>query len=351
MTDISEQLRMDVEAAFNDSHPLRIAAGHTKAFLGEACSADTILDVTNHRGIINYQPGELIVTVRAGTPLSELQNALAEKGQMLTFEPPHFGIDATIGGAIAAGLSGPSRAYVGAARDFVLGCRIINGRGQILQFGGEVMKNVAGYDLSRLMAGAWGTLGVLLDVSLKVLPQPRAQATVVHECDAAEAISQFNRWAGKPLPITATWWESGRSYTRLAGAQPAVEAARRALGGSILNDNVTFWTDVREQRRAFFDGNTPLWRLSLAPATASLDIEMEVAIEWGGAQRWIRSKQNAATIRSAVAAVGGHASIWRGDATPRFHPLQDGMMALQRRIKHSLDPAGILNPGRMYSQL
>lgn len=351
MGDISEQLRATVAAAYAEQQSLCIAGGGTKAFLGEASAAAEPLDVTDHRGIINYQPGELTITARAGTPLADVQATLAEQGQMLPFEPPHFGADATIGGTIAAGLSGPARAAAGAARDFVLGVRIINGRGQILRFGGEVMKNVAGYDLSRLMTGAFGTLGVLLDISLKVLPQPRAQTTLMHEHGAVEAVAQFNRWAGLPLPITATWWHGGRSYTRLAGARPAIDAACAALGGEILADDAQFWVAVREQQHAFFAGDEPLWRLSLAPATAPLATEGDVAIEWGGAQRWLRTTDTATAIRATVTAMGGHASCWRGEAWPRFQPLPAALMALQRRLKQSLDPAGIFNRGRLYPDL
>lgn len=353
MPDISEQLRTAVETAQAQKQPLRIAGGNSKAFLGEAGSAGDMLDMTAHSGIINYRPEELTVTVRAGTPLAELESVLAEQDQMLAFEPPHFGTAATIGGTIATGLSGPARASAGAARDFVLGVRIINGRGQVLRFGGEVMKNVAGYDLSRTMVGAFGTLGVLLDVSLKVSPRPRAQLTLVHECDAAQASTQFNQWAGQPLPITATWWHGGRSHTRLGGAQPALDAARAALGGEVLKDDAAFWTDVREQRHAFFAGDAPLWRLSLAPASTPLPIESaaDCAFEWGGAQRWLRTTQDAQIMRDAVSAVGGHASCWRGAATPRLQPLPDALMALHQRLKQSLDPAGIFNPGRLYPGL
>jgi len=214
-----------------------------------------------------------------------------------------------------------------------------------------VMKNVAGYDLSRTMVGAFGTLGVLLDVSLKVLPLPRAQTTLIHECSAADAIAQFNAWAGQPLPITATWWHAGHSYTRLAGAQPALDAARETLGGEVLVDDTAFWADIREQRHAFFSDETPLWRLSLAPATAPLSVESDAdcAFEWGGAQRWLRTTGDVQTIREAITAVGGHASCWRGDASPRLQPLPAALMALHQRLKQSLDPVGILNPGRLYS--
>lgn len=351
MSDIAQQLGEIVTASFAQRSPLRVISGNSKAFLGEPGVAGEPLDVSKHRGIVNYQPGELTVTVRAGTPLAQLQAALAEHNQMLAFEPPHFGASATIGGTIAAGLSGPARAYTGAARDFVLGCRIINGRGQILRFGGEVMKNVAGYDLSRLMAGAFGTLGVLLEVSLKVLPKPAAQTTLVQQCNCAQAITRFNQWAGKPLPITATWWHNGRAFIRLAGDESAVAEACDTLGGDTLDNGAALWTSIREHQHEFFCGDTSLWRLSLAPATPPLQLPGNVAIGWGGAQRWLVTSADEQTIRDAAAATGGHASCWRGAASPRFHPLSEALMTLHRNLKQAMDPAGILNPGRLYPTL
>lgn len=355
MSDNTEQLRAAIEAAHADSRPLRIQAGNSKTFLGEAGDIGDTLDLGAHSGIVNYQPGELTVTARAGTPLAKLQSVLSEQGQMLAFEPPHFGASATLGGTIAAGLSGPARPYVGAARDFVLGVRIINGRGQELRFGGEVMKNVAGYDLSRLMAGAFGTLGVLLDISLKVLPLPRAQMTLLHEVDSATAIQQFNAWAGKPHPISAAYWEDGRSYLRLSGADAAIQTTRKTLGGEVLEDDDDFWRGVREHERDFFQGEQPLWRLSIAPATPVLTIDgvsdTARAIGWGGAQRWLATQADAAAIRRAATDVGGHAQVYRGTATPRLHPLPTALMTLHRNLKLSLDPAAILNPGRLYPDL
>lgn len=351
MNDCTESLRMAVKQAFQAQQPLSIMAGDTKAFLGHLVTDGRPLDVSSHRGIVNYQPGELTITARAGTPLVELQATLAEQSQMLAFEPPAFGPAATIGGVIAAGLSGPARPWTGAARDFVLGCRIINGRGQVLRFGGEVMKNVAGYDLSRLMAGAWGTLGVLLDVSLKVLPIPRARITLMHEGDAGQAIDRFSRWGAKPWPITAAWWEQGCSHIRLAGSESAIKSAHKALGGEIRTDSTDFWADIREHTHPFFSGERPLWRVAVAPATPPLDIDGETAIDWGGAQRWLRTQTDEKTLRDAVAAVGGHATCYRGNSETRFHPLPDALMALQQRLKNALDPKGILNPGRIYPAL
>ena len=345
--DQTHELSARVAEAFAEGKRLAIQAGGTKDFLGEKATGEA-LDVTGHRGIVSYEPGELVLTARAGTPLTEVEAALASENQMLAFEPPHFGASATLGGTVAAGLAGPARPFTGAARDFVLGTRIVNGRGEALRFGGEVMKNVAGYDLSRLMAGAFGTLGVLLDVSLKILPRPRKQVTLVFEQDAEQSLTHFSDCALKPWPITGACWDAGRSYLRLAGAATSVDSAQRRLGGETLADDTTFWRDLREQRRGFFNDDRPLWRLSVAPATPALDIDGDCVIDWGGAQRWLLSHADAKTVRRRASELGGHASLYRGDASPRFHPLGEAMMALHKRVKQSLDPAGILNRGRLY---
>lgn len=345
---IAESLATQVAEAQASGRPLAIAGGGTKAFVAEAGAGRDMqsLDLAAHRGIVSYDPGELVITARSGTPLAEIEAALDAEHQCLAFEPPHYGAAATLGGTIASGVSGPSRPYAGAARDFVLGTCIINGRGEILRFGGEVMKNVAGYDLSRLMVGALGTLGVLLEVSLKVLPTPRFTRTRVFEFDQATAIERFNAWARRPWPITAAYWEDGTAYLRLSGAESSVTAAMDTLGGETLPEAEGFWADVREQRRAIFgDPDSPLWRLSVAPATPPLDLDGVIAVDWGGAQRWLVSDAPAKTIRDAVAAHGGHASVYRGDITPRRHPLSAPLLRLHQRIKQSMDPAGVLNPG------
>ncbi|HET7312801.1 glycolate oxidase subunit GlcE [Salinisphaera sp.] len=353
----ADALAAQVAEARASRRALAIAGGNTKAFLGEAPAepAAQRLDLRAHRGIVSYDCGELVITARAGTPLAEIEAALAAEGQCLAFEPPHYGAAATLGGTIAAGVSGPSRPYAGAARDFVLGARIINGRGEILRFGGEVMKNVAGYDLSRLMVGAFGTLGVLLEVSLKVLPAPRFTRTQMFESDQATAIERFSAWGLRPWPITAAYWENGAAYVRLSGARSSVAAAMEALGGETLADADAFWADAREHRRTFFTrSDPPLWRLSVAPATPPLDLDGETAVDWGGAQRWLVSDAPAKTIRDAVAAHGGHASVHGnisgGGITPRQHPMPAALLRLQQRLKQSMDPAGILNRGRLCSQ-
>ncbi|MGN8197542.1 glycolate oxidase subunit GlcE [Salinisphaera sp. RV14] len=348
MADLTEALAAQVAEAHHSRSPLALTGGGSKPFLGEALDRDAAaLELGAHRGIVSYDCGELVITARAGTPLAEIEAALDAEGQRLAFEPPHYGEAATLGGTIATGVSGPSRPYAGAARDFVLGTRIINGRGEVLRFGGEVMKNVAGYDLSRLMVGAFGTLGVLLEISLKVLPAPRFTRTRVFEYDQAAAIERFNTWGLKPWPITGAYWEDGRAYLRLSGAESSVRAAMETLGGETLAEDDTFWTDVREHRRVFFTNNrSPLWRLSVAPATPPLDLVGETVMDWGGAQRWLISDRPAETVREAVAAHGGHASVYRGAISPRQHPMPAPLLRLHKRLKQSMDPAGILNPGR-----
>lgn len=344
--DMTQALSEQVKTAYEAGTPLAIHGGGSKSFLGQALQGET-LDITGHQGIVNYQPVELVMTVRAGTPLAEVNAALAEKGQCLAFEPPAFGSNATIGGTIATGLSGPARPYTGSARDYMLGVRIINGRGEALRFGGEVMKNVAGYDVSRLMTASHGSLGLITEVSLKVLPKPKASVTHVFECEAVEAIRQFNQWAGQPLPITGTAWADGQAYVRLAGAASAVSAAAKQMPGQALEQAP--WSEFAELTHASVAQAQPLWRLSV-PQTAVLDLDCQL-IEWGGAQRWYSGDLAADELRAKVAAVGGHATCYRGTADSVFHPLESAMLALQQRIKSSFDPKGLFNVGRFYPEL
>jgi len=352
-SDITEPLRARILAAIESRTRLRICGSGSKGFLGRTPEGEP-LDVTAHAGILNYQPKELVVTARCGTPLAAIEEALAAEGQMLPFEPPHFGPGATLGGTIACGLSGPARPYAGAARDLVLGARILSGRGQVLRFGGEVMKNVAGYDLSRLMTGAFGTLGVLLDVSLKVMPIPAAQRTLVQEQGEGEAIRRMNDWAGTPLPLSATCHDGARLYVRLSGAETAVVKAAEVIGGERLDDQDAFWRgQVREQGHAFFAGDAPLWRLSVPSATPPLALPGRQFIEWGGAQRWYRGEGDADGIRRAAAAAGGHAALFRGGDRDGevFHDLPPALLAVHRKLKQAFDPDGLLNPGRLFAAL
>ena len=328
--------------------PLRIRGGGSKDFYGQACAGEGV-DMSPYAGIVAYEPKELVVTVRAGTPLTELEGALAAERQMLPFEPPHFGEAATIGGAVAAGLAGPRRPYAGSVRDFVLGTRVANGKGEDLAFGGRVIKNVAGYDVSRLMTGALGTLGVITEISFKVLPRPALEATLVFELDEENATAQANRWAGLPLPLSATSWQDGKLRVRLSGAATAVAAAKTKMGGEEV-DAGSYWQELREQRLAFFSTARPLWRVSVPQTAAPIKSAHPQLVEWGGGVRWVSGDLDPMNIRSTAERLGGHATLFRGGdkSIGVFHPLQPALLKIHRRLKDAFDPAGILNPGRMY---
>jgi len=347
--DGTQALADAVRRAAGVNRPLRIRGGGTKGFYGRAV-AGADLDVTGHRGIVRHEPTELLLTARAGTPLSEIEAALADHGQMLPFEPPAFGPAATLGGTIACNLSGPRRPYAGAARDFVLGTRVLTGRGEVLRFGGEVMKNVAGYDVSRLMTGALGTLGVLLEVSLRVLPRPEAEVTRVHACGTAEALDRMHAWGALPFPVSATCHAGGRLHVRLSGTEAGVAAASRKIGGDLAPDGDAFWPKIREQTHPFFADSRPLWRLSLRSDAPPSDPPGEWLIDWGGALRWLLTDADGGRVRAAARAAGGHATRFRGhgDADDVFTEPPAPVLALHRRLKGTFDPAGILNPGRMY---
>jgi FAD/FMN-containing dehydrogenase len=339
---------------------LDIHGGGTKAFYGR-CRAGEPLQIGALTGISSYEPTELVVTARAGTTLAEMEAVLEESGQCLPFEPPRFAPGGTLGGMVAAGLAGPARAYVGGVRDHVLGITMLNGSGELLTFGGQVAKNVAGYDVSRLMAGSLGILGVLCEISLKVLPRPQCTATRVFELDEAAALNRLKSWASQPLSISGSAWHAGRLHVRLSGARAAVEAACRKLGGSLLSaaDSASWWPSLRDQTHPFFAfdagalGGESLWRLSL-PATADpLELAGEQLIEWHGAERWWRSSAPAQAMRAAAARVGGHATLMRGGDRMGavFAPLSETLMTIHRRLKQAFDPAAVFNRGRLYAEL
>lgn len=344
-----DHFRAQILDAASAGRALRIRGGGTKDWYGQGLEGE-ILDTRAFSGIVDYEPTELVITARCGTPLAEIEAALAERGQMLAFEPPHFGADATFGGAIASGLSGPRRASSGAVRDFLLGAVLMDGRGQVLTFGGQVMKNVAGYDVSRLLAGSLGTLGLMLQMSVKVLPVALREATLRFEMSEIAALDALNTWGGRPLPISASCWHDGVLTVRLSGAKAAVEAAQGALGGEQAGDGAAFWAGLREQRHPFFAGHDGLWRLSLPAAASSLVLRGEQLIEWGGAQRWLKSASSAENIRRAVSAAGGHATLFRGGdkSVGVFQPLAPAVARIHERLKASFDPARVFNPGRMY---
>lgn len=344
--DASEALLEQVNQARANATPLRIQGSNSKAFLGREVAGE-VLDTRVHRGIVSYDPTELVVSVRAGTPLTELLAALDAKGQMLPCEPPSFGEGATVGGMIAAGLSGPRRPWSGSVRDFVLGTRVITGLGKHLRFGGEVMKNVAGYDLSRLLVGSYGCLGVLTEVSLKVLPKPRQCLSISLELDSARALSKLAEWGQQPLPISAASHDGQRLFLRLEGGEGSVTAAHQRLGGEPLDS--VYWTELNEQRLDFFDEGLPLWRLSLPNNLGPLSLPGEQLIDWAGAQRWLKSE--AGNIQSLAQELGGHATCFsHGACDTPFQPLAPALLRYHRQLKAQLDPQGLFNPGRMYAE-
>ncbi|VFN01687.1 MAG: glycolate oxidase FAD binding subunit [Candidatus Kentron sp. G] len=357
--DTGSELRDTIRDASTgaDGISFQIIGGGSKHFLGRE-AAGTPLSAADHQGIVSYEPKELFITARCGTRLTLIEQTLAEHGQLLPFEPPHFDPAATLGGTVATGLSGPRRPYAGSVRDLVMGVRLINGRGEVLRFGGEVMKNVAGYDLSRLMTGAMGCLGLLLEASLKVIPAPDAELTLVREHSFQEAIEHMNTWAGRPLPLSGACCDGTRLYVRLSGAGSAVRAAREKLGGEAMEDGDGFWAALREQRHPFFAGeDEPLWRLAVPPATSfrplATELEGKWLLEWGGGQRWLRTGAHVDAIRQAVRDAGGHATVFRGgDRTGEvFHPLPPLLADLHQRLKEAFDPLRLFNPGRLYRTL
>lgn len=350
--DNGQIIREQVLAAFVRKMKLRITAGGTKEFYGRATYGEP-LEMQQHSGIVNYDPKELVLTVRSGTSLAEIETALDEHGQMLPFEPPHFGEQATIGGTIATGLSGPRRPYTSSVRDCVLGCQMINGKGEYLHFGGQVMKNVAGYDVSRLVTGSMGTLGVLLQFSIKVLPRPANSITLIHQCAVDEALNLMSRIKRNPLPVDATCYNEGSLYIRLSGSTDAVSSGRDQLTGDVFSESESFWHQLREHELDFFNTEKPLWRLSVKPSIPMLKLDGEQMIDWGGAQRWLISEAPEAAIRENVAANGGHAILFRGGDrnSEIFHPLPPALMTLHQRLKDTFDPEAVFNPGMMYAEL
>lgn len=347
--DQSSELQQQVLQARSDKSKLEIQGGNSKHFYGrQTRPAAQSLSLAQHRGVVNYQAAELVLTARAGTPLNEIRELLAANNQMLPFEPPAFADTATLGGTLACGLSGPARPFAGAARDHVLGLRVINGLGQHLRFGGEVMKNVAGYDASRLMVGAFGTLGVLTEASIKVLPKPAMERTLIHQMTESEALAQIDKLRTRYLPITGWCYAEGRSFTRLAGSVKNVTTVCQALGGDVLSRAEQRWADLREQRLPFFDDPRPLWRLSLPPGTAHVDFSGRQLIDWGGCQRWLLSDADAPLIQSTCRELGGHAELFRNPAKcDVFQDLDPALQPLHQRIKDSFDPDRLFNPGRI----
>lgn len=349
--DFSGELAARVKRAASSGTALRIVGGGSKAFYGRNVVGEA-LELASHRGIVEYEPTELVLTARAGTTLSEIDETLAQAGQILASEPPRFDDAATIGGAVASNLGGPRRPFGGSLRDQLLGVKLLNGKGEQLRFGGQVIKNVAGYDAARLMAGALGTLGVLLEVSLKVVPAPRLERSHVLEVGAEKALDLLCEWGRRVSPMSAALYDDGRLYCRFSGSEGAVRAASTRFGGEELPDAQSFWAGVRDHRHPFFQGDAPLWRFSVPSAAPRFALEGDWLFDWAGAQRWYRGPESVSRLREVATAAGGHLTLFRGgDADERFHPLDALSLGLHRRLKAALDPAGILNPGRIYADL
>ncbi|HIP81005.1 MAG TPA: glycolate oxidase subunit GlcE [Leucothrix mucor] len=355
--DQSKALQAQVRDAIKTDQALNIQGGNSKSFYGNTkSSADLqILDASQHTGIVDYDPTELAITVCAGTRIRNLEALLAENQQILPFEPPCYSEDATIGGAIASGISGPRRAYTGSARDTILGVQIINGEGEIANFGGQVMKNVAGYDMSRLMVRSMGTLGVILNVSLRVLPKPQYETTLRFDASQPDALAYFRLLRKKQQIISGTLWFEGNCYLRLSGTQLAVQHSADKLSGSEIPDADQFWADIKDHKTDFFqqDGK-PLWRLSLPASTPAItSIEDNLLIEWGGALRWVYSNSPPNIIHSIANKHGGYATLFKGNVpnTPCFPPLEPALFKLHKQLKNKMDPKGIFNPCRLYESL
>lgn len=354
-------LREQVLEAAAQGRTLRPHGSGSKDFLAQTLSG-TPLDMRGAQGVIAYEPSELFITAHAGTRLAEVEALLAAHNQMLAFEPPHFGPHATLGGALAAGLSGPRRISAGSLRDFVLGVTLMDGQGRVLRFGGQVMKNVAGYDVARVLAGSLGILGVICEVSLKVLPRPTATQTLRFEFDEGAALQRVNEWGGQPLPVAASAWFDGTLVVRLAGAAAAVRAARERLGGEAIDTALaaTFWDGLRDQTDEYFAAaaadvasGASLWRLSVPSTAAPLGLAGATLFEWGGAQRWLCSRVPAQQVRDAAARAGGHAVLFRAQdkSAGVFAPLSPPLARIHRALKQAFDPDGIFNPGRLYPDL
>ena len=348
-----QQLRARIADAHASSTPLRLRGAGTKDFYGEHCEGE-LLDLRPYCDVLDYEPSELVISARCGTPLSTINAQLRQHRQYLGFEPPAFDGDPTIGGVIAAGLSGPQRARVGAARDFVLGAVLLGVDGELLHFGGKVIKNVAGFDLSRLLCGSLGILGPIVEVSLKVLPLPQAQHTLCFEMNAGRALQAFNAWRGQPLPISACAWMDGCAWVRLSGAESALRLARERLGGERVASEAAclWWESIRDQSHPWFRHATALWRLSLPANAPPVAVDGSPLIDWAGALRWYAQDLPAAHMRELARAAGGTALQWRGGvAGERFHPLSPTVLNLHRALKAQFDPRRIFNRGRLVAEL
>lgn len=357
MADISEQMIDQVKVAVDGGRALNIVGGSSKSFMGREAVGEP-LNVGQHSGIVNYEPVELVLTARAGTSISTITKALDAEGQMLAFEPPTFGGSSTIGGTLACNMSGPARPWCGSVRDATLGVRLINGKAEHLRFGGQVMKNVAGYDVSRLQSGAMGALGVITEISLKVMPKPEYEITLMQDIDMVGAITLMNKLAGRSLPITGACWYGGTQYLRLSGSGKAVSSAVEKLGGECDEKGTNFWQSLREYELPFFTGSPLIWRFSVKPTAPPMEDDNNCLIDWGGAQRWHGTQESGqesekALFEQAAIEASGQASLFRGGdrSGEVFQALPTRVADIHKGMKQAFDPAGIFNPGRSYSWL
>ncbi|MEE9310684.1 MAG: glycolate oxidase subunit GlcE [Cocleimonas sp.] len=352
--DISQILQQQVKEAIASKEPLYIHGGNSKLFYGNKVDAKP-LDISQHSGVVSYEPTELCITVQAGTRLRDIVDLLAEHQQILPFEPPMYSENTTIGGAIATGISGPRRAYTGSVRDAILGVQMINGDGDIVNFGGQVMKNVAGYDLSRLMVRSQGTLGVILNVSLRLLPKPTHDVTVGFETSASEAIEYFQNLRTQQLPITATAWFDGQAFIRLSASEATTISSQKRMGLAQANTSKTFWQDIRDHKHEFFKAfDKPLWRLSLPTAAGNIaNSDDKQLIEWGGAQRWLSSNAPSNIIQGMIGKHDAHATLFASTVpdTQIFPELDPLLLKIHKQLKNKMDPHGIFNPNRIYQGL
>lgn len=345
-------IKEQISAAIEQGEPLRIVAGNSKAFLGRNVVGNQI-DMVDYTGIINYEPTELYITVRAGTLLSEVKEVLAEHGQMLAFEPPEVNEETTMGGVVATGLSGPRRPYAGSVRDFVLGVHCINGLAKEMSFGGQVMKNVAGYDLSRLLTGSYGTLGVILEVSLKVLPLPEFELTGFKNISKQKALEVMSELSGKSIPVSAACYDGDLLYVRFSGNEKVVRDSLKEFKLEEHESGEQFWNGLRDFKLPILNSEKPVWRLSV-PSTSNIDLKNDdYVIDWGGAQYWFASDRPANEIFTMAEEQGGSAMLFRGGDRNGdiFQPLAGGLFKLQQELKQAFDPHRILNREKMYEKL
>lgn len=347
--DLTQELCNSIKAAYSSEQALFIHGGSSKSFYGNNKIGEP-LNLANNKGVVEYEPSELFITARNGTLLSEIESILDADNQMLPFEPPHFSSSATLGGAVACGLPGPRRPYYGSIRDCILGTHIINGKGEHLKFGGKVIKNVAGYDVSRLMSGALGTLGAITQVSIKVLPKPQCEITLAIECSEQDALLKMNSWTQTQFPITATYFERDILHIRIAGLEKTTTKIHNQIGGEIIHASEEFWISVKEQQCDFFQTSQYLWRCVVPHNSPALPIQGDTCIEWNGGLRWIKTDDLDHVI-SACSSIRGYATLFKAQSKPKdfLSPLSPSLKNLHINLKVAFDPKRILNPGHMYS--